>query len=139
MDLASKGLTIKNVPISVTYFPDRQSRVAGSLVNYAVKTGKIIFRAYRDYKPLRFFGWLGLITFGIGLIFGSAMMIIYLQIGTFTPYKFIGVTGIYFVSMGIIFWIVGLLADMFVRIRQTQEKVLYFEKKRRYSNSNKSK
>jgi glycosyltransferase involved in cell wall biosynthesis len=132
MDLASKGLTIKNVPISVTYFPDRQSRVAGSLVNYAFKTGKIIFRAYRDYKPLRFFGWLGLITFGIGLIFGLAMLIIYLQIGTFTPYKFIGVTGIYFVSMGIIFWIVGLLADMFVKVRQTQEKILYFEKKRRY-------
>jgi hypothetical protein len=139
IDLASKGLTIRNAPISVRYFPGRKSRVAGSMVNYAVKTGKIIFRAYRDYKPLRFFGWLGLITFGIGLIFGLAMLVIYLQIGTFTPYKFIGVTGIYFVSMGIIFWIVGLLADMFVRIRQTQEKVLYFEKKRRYSNSNKSK
>jgi hypothetical protein len=68
----------------------------------------------------------------LGVIFGLAMLIIYLQIGTFTPYKFIGVTGIYFVSMGIIFWIVGLLADMFVKVRQTQEKILYFEKKRHY-------
>jgi hypothetical protein len=34
--------------------------------------------------------------------------------------------------MGIIFWIVGLLADMFVKVRQTQEKILYFEKKRHY-------
>lgn len=132
IDLASKGLTIRNVPISVRYFPDRQSRVAGSLVNYAVKTGKIIFRAYRDYRPLRFFGWLGLFTFVIGMIFGLAMLFIYLRIGTFTPYKFVGATGIFFVSMGILFWIVGLLADMFVRIRQTQEKILYFEKKRRY-------
>ena len=135
IDLASKGLTIQNVPITVRYFPDRQSRVAGSLVNYAVKTGKIIFRAYRDYRPLRFFGWLGLFTFVIGMIFGLAMLIIYFRIGTFTPYKFVGAIGIFFVSMGILFWIVGLLADMFVRIRQTQEKILYFEKKRRYENN----
>jgi hypothetical protein len=108
--------------------------VADSLLKYSIKTGKIIFRAYRDYKPLRFFGWLGLTTFVVGMIFGLAMLIIYLQIGTFTPYKFVGFTGIYFVSMGVLFWIVGLLADMFVRIRQTQEKILYFEKKRRYEN-----
>jgi glycosyltransferase involved in cell wall biosynthesis len=132
IDLANKELTIKNIPISVRYFPERESRVADSLLNYSVKTGKIIFRAYRDYKPLRFFGWLGLVTFVLGMIFGLAMLIIYLQIGTFTPYKFVGFTGIYFVSMGVLFWIVGLLADMFVRIRQTQEKILYFEKKRQY-------
>jgi len=28
--------------------------------------------------------------------------------------------------------VVGLLADMFVKVRKTQEKILYFEKKRRY-------
>jgi glycosyltransferase involved in cell wall biosynthesis len=132
IDLSSKGLTIKTVPVSVKYFPDRNSRVANNILKYMGRTTKIIFRAYRDYKPLRFFGWLGLVTFIIGIIFGVVMMIIYLQIGKFTPFKFIGFTGIYFVSLGILFWVVGLLADMFVKVRQTQEKILYFEKKRRY-------
>lgn len=132
IDLASKDLSIKTVPVRVKYFPDRESRVANNIFNYIIRTVKIIFRAYRDYRPLRFFGWLGLTTFTIGIIFGLAMLIIYFQIGTFTPYKFIGFTGIYFSTMGILFWIVGLLADMFVKVRQTQEKILYFEKKRRY-------
>ena len=132
IDLADKGLTIKNVPVSVTYFPGRDSRVAGSLLNYAIKSGKIIFRAYRDYKPLRFFGWMGLANFILGSVLGLIMLLIYIRIGKFTPYKFIGFGGIYFVSLGILFWVVGLLADMFVKVRKTQEKILYFEKKRRY-------
>jgi hypothetical protein len=64
------------------------------------------------------------------------MLAIYIRIGKFTPYKFVGFTGIYFVSLGILFWVVGLLADMFVKVRQTQEKILYFEKKRRYDRKN---
>jgi glycosyltransferase involved in cell wall biosynthesis len=132
IDLSNKGLTIKSLPVSVKYFQDRKSRVANNILKYMLRTTKIILRAYRDYKPLRFFGWLGLITFFIGFIFGLTMLIIYFQSGAFSPYKFIGFTGIYFISLGILFWIVGLLADMFVKVRQTQEKILYFEKKRYY-------
>ena len=132
IDLAEKGLRIKNVPVSVTYFPGRDSRVADSLLKYAVKSGKIIFRAYRDYKPLRFFGWLGLINAVLGLLLGILMLVIYIRTGKFTPYKFVGFSGINFLSLGFLFWVVGLLADMFVKVRQTQEKILYFEKKRRY-------
>ena len=132
IDLSSKGLSIKTVPVSVKYFPDRNSRVANSILKYMIKTSKIIFRAYRDYKPLRFFGWMGLVNFVLGLVLGLVMLLIYIRIGKFTPYKFIGFGGIYFVSLGILFWVVGLLADMFVKVRKTQEKILYFEKKRRY-------
>jgi len=135
IDLSNKGLTIKTVPVSVKYFPDRKSRIANNILKYIVRTTKIIFRAYRDYKPLRFFGWLGLTTFIIGLVFALLMLIIYLRFGTFTPYKFVGFTGIYFVSLGILLWVVGLLADMFVKVRQTQEKILYFEKKRQYEDT----
>jgi len=132
IDLANKGLMIRTVPVNVIYFPERKSRVASNILKYIVRSSKIIFRAYRDFKPLQFFGWLGLISFIFGSIFGLIMLIIYFQIGKFTPYKFIGVIGIYFVSLGILLWVVGLLADMFVRVRLTQEKILYFEKKRQY-------
>jgi hypothetical protein len=49
--------------------------------------------------------------------------------GDFTPYKFIGFTGIYLFSLGIILLIIGFLADILVGIRLTAEKHLYLQKK----------
>jgi len=61
MDFSFKGLRIREVPVKVKYFPNRESRVAKSLVYYSFKTFMIIFRAYRDYYPLRFFWSLSLV------------------------------------------------------------------------------
>jgi glycosyltransferase involved in cell wall biosynthesis len=133
LDFTYKGLEIKSVPVSVRYFPDRQSKVAGNLFEYMLRTLKIITRAYRDYSPLRFFGWLGLLPFVFGLGCGIFMLIHYIRTSGFSPYKFVGFAGIYLGSLAILLWIVGLLADMFRRIRSNQEKLLYFEKKRRFN------
>ncbi|MFZ3070950.1 MAG: glycosyltransferase family 2 protein, partial [Anaerolineaceae bacterium] len=133
LDLANKGLEIMTIPVAVKYFPERKSRVAGSIVRYTFRTINIIFRAYRDYSPLRFFGWLGLIPFLIGLGSGIFTLVHYIHVGIFTPYKAVGIGAIYFVTLGLLLWIVGLLADMFVRIRLNQEQLLYYDKKRRYS------
>jgi glycosyltransferase involved in cell wall biosynthesis len=132
LDFAFKGLKIKTSPVSVKYFADRQSKVAGNLWAYMIKTLKIIIRAYRDYSPIRFFGWLGAIPFVIGLGCGIFMLVHFIRTTDFTPFKFIGFTGIYLGSLAILLWIVGLLADMFMRIRANQEQLLYYEKKRRY-------
>ncbi len=129
LDLANKGVEIKSVPITVKYFPERQSRVAGNILIYMFRTIKIIFRAYRDYQPMRFFGWLSLLPFITGFSCGLFTVINYFNTGSFTPYKFIGIAGIYLLSLAILLWIVGILADMFVRIRLNQEQLLYFEKK----------
>ncbi len=130
LDFTYKGLEIKSVPVTVTYFPERQSKVSGNLFEYMLRTMKIITRAYRDYNPLRFFGWLGFAPFVLGLACGIFMLVHYIINRSFTPYKFVGFTGIYLGSLAIILWIVGLLADMFRRIRSNQEKLLYLEKKR---------
>jgi len=132
LDFSYKGLKIKSVPVHVTYFKNRQSKVANNLWAYMIKTLKIILRSYRDYNPIQFFGWLGFIPFTIGFVCAIFMLVHYIQTRVFTPYKFVGFTGIYMISMALFFWIVGLLADMFMRIRITQEKLLYQEKKRKY-------
>ena len=132
LDLANKGLEITTVPVKVIYFSDRKSRVAGNILKYMIRTLNIILRAYRDYSPLKFFGWLGLIPFFIGsgcLVF---ILIHFIRFSAFTPYKSIAFAGIYLVSLGALFWIVGLLADMFVRVRLNQEQILYYAKKQRY-------
>lgn len=135
IDLSSKDIDIKTVPVKVKYFEGRKSRVAGNLFKYIYRTVNIIIRAYRDYRPLRFFTWLGVPPFIIGMAFGLFTLYHYITTGSFTPYKAFGIIGIYLVTMGFIFWILGLLADMFVRVRLTQEQLLYYEKKRRYENN----
>ena len=132
LDLANKGLVIETVPVDVRYYPERQSKMAGSILKYAWQTVKIIFRAYRDYSPLRFFGVLGVFPGALGIVLGLFVMVHYLLNGAFTPYKAVGLAAIYLVSLAIILWIVGLLADMFVRVRLNQEKILYYEKSRKY-------
>lgn len=132
IDLANKGVDIKSIPVKVKYFEGRKSRVAGNLIKYMYRTINIISRAYRDYRPLRFFTWLGILPFILGLGLGMFSLFHYITTGSITPYKSFAIVGIYLFTMGIFFWIVGLLADMFVRIRSYQEQLLYFEKKRQY-------
>ncbi len=132
IDLMHKGLIIKSLPVNVTYFHTRKSRVADNILKYMARTIKIIFRAYRDYRPFLFFGWLGLINFFVGVAFGGFTLTHFFLTGKYSPYKAVGILGIYFVSIGILLWIVGLLADMFVRLRLNQEQILYYEKFRRY-------
>ena len=132
LDLASKELRIDTIPVNVKYYNERRSRVAENVLQYLYHTLNIILRAYRDYRPLKFFVILGTLPFVIGSIGGLFTLIHYLNTGAITPYKSVGLIGLYLVSIAFILWIVGILADMFVRIRLYQEKILYYEKKRRY-------
>lgn len=133
IDLSTKGLTIKEVPVGgVKYFQNRKSRVFRGAFNYAVKSLSIIFRTIRDYKPLKFFFSFGLGIFLIGLIADIVLLLHYLRSNQFSPYQFIGFIGGFLNIFGLILIIVGLLGGMIGRIRQNQEKLLYFEKKRYY-------
>ena len=132
LDLASKGIRIKQVPVNVLYFPERKSRIASSIVRYAFGTAKIIFRTARDYKPLGFFGNLGnlflLIAFGLGLF----IFVHYFITGSFSPYIFVAFGSAFTVTLGVIFWGLGILADMLVSIRRNQERLLFLSKKQIY-------
>jgi len=132
IDLANKGIPIATVPVSVKYFPERRSRVAHNLWVYFYRTVNIILRAYRDYRPLKFFTTLGLFPFILGSISGIFTLVHFLRTGNFTPYKAVGLIGLYLVSVAFVLWIIGILADMFVRVRLYQEQILYMEKKRQY-------
>lgn len=133
LDLSLKGLQIIQIPVKVKYFKKRKSKVAGNLFNYGTKTFWIIFRTIRDYKPLKFFGTMGFFIFSLGLIFDIFLLIHYLTAGGFTPYISFGFIGAYLntIGLGVIF--LGLIADMFDRMRVNQEKILYYEKLQLYN------
>lgn len=133
LNLAFKDLRIKEVPIKVRGEREfGESKIAQSLWKYGYNIFNTIFRTMLDYKPLKFFGWGGIILFLVGIVFDLFIGVRLLAIGAVTPYKTIGFIGLALNIFGLLLIIVGLLADMLNRIRMTQERILYYEKKRTY-------
>lgn len=132
--LAMKRLRIASLPVEVKYYPERKSRVVTSIMHYIAISAVNILRSYRDFAPLRFFGWLGFIPFIVGLCFMIFFLGHWIVAGSFSPYKFAGFTGVYFISFGVFFWALGLVADMLSRMLNNQEKMLEHIKRDRFEN-----
>jgi len=129
LNCAVKKMSIVELPVTVKYFKDRKSRIAGSILKYMFNTLKIILRSYRDYFPLRFFWSISLFFFIPGFIFGAIFLGHYIVNGVFTGFLFAGFLSAFFLVLTVIFLIVGILADMLDRIRSNQERILYLLKK----------
>jgi glycosyltransferase involved in cell wall biosynthesis len=130
LSLVYQGLRVMELPISIRYYPDRKSRVAGSISNYAVKTSKIILRVLLDYRPLRVFGTLGSIFVLIGLAFEIFLFTHYFINGSFSPYKTAGFIGLGFIIFGMLVFLLALVAEMINRLRLNQDRLMIEIKKR---------
>jgi glycosyltransferase involved in cell wall biosynthesis len=95
------------------YFAKRKdkSRLMKNPFDYAIKAWVNILRVYRDYEPLRFFGYFGGAFITIGLLLGIWILITLLNTG--------GVGGIprvilsaLFIMTGVQIMLFGFLADM---------------------------
>jgi len=113
----------------VRYFADRESRIAKSLFRYAVNTALIVLRGFRDYFPLRFFSYISLSCLMSALFFAAVLIAHFLSTGMFRGYLFAGVLAAFFVTLAIVFMIIGIIADMLSRMRSIQEEVLYLARK----------
>ncbi len=120
--LSVKNLRIVTIPVVVKYYPGRKSRVVTSVFKYTFISALNILRAYRDFAPLRFFFVIGLIPFIIGILCVGFLGVHYWNSGQFSPYKFVGFTGLYLISLSLFVWGLGIVADMLVRILGNQEK-----------------
>lgn len=127
--LAAKRLRIKTIPTEVKYFKGRKSRVVTSIPGFITRSALNIIRSYRDFAPLRFFLTLGSVPFVIGLAMVGFVLWHWLSAGQITPYKAIGFTGIYLISLGFFFCIIALLADMLVRVLNNQEKIIEHQRR----------
>jgi len=140
LDLSSKGLRIREVPVEVKYFADRKSRVANSILRYAVNASLIIFRAYRDYHPLKFFWFISLMSLFPAAVLGGIFAHHFLTTGIFSGYLWAGFSSGFLLIISLVFFIVGIVTDMLDRIRVNQERMLFLLKKQQNkagSNGNK--
>jgi len=133
LNLAYKGIIIKEVPIKIEGIRKHgKSRVASNLFRYGIRTGMIIFRAFRDYKPLYFFGIISLFLFLISFCLMLFVAIHFANVGSFFPHKWAVFAAALSGTFAFVILIIGLLADMLDRVRMNQEKILYLLQKRIY-------
>ncbi len=135
--MAMKKMRIVAMPVKVTYFKGRKSRVVSSIFSYVGSSAISILRSYRDFAPLRFFGWLGFVPFLIGVASTLGFLAHWAATGSFSPFKFLGFVGIYFLTLAIIVWALGLVADMLSRMLNNQEKILEHTKQIRWPDKEK--
>jgi len=101
---------IKEVPV---HFDTRngKSRLLKHPFEYAIKAWINIFRIYRDYQPLKFFGAFGLSFLGLGLL-----LVLYALILTFLAGRLMNlgtlIIGVLFILTGVQISLFGFLADM---------------------------
>ena len=83
----------------------------GNVFEYAFKAWVNIFRIYRDYDPLKFFGRIGLSLVAVGLLLGLWLVYLFLTTGKVGHLPATILTVLLLVS-GIQFIVFGFLADM---------------------------
>jgi hypothetical protein len=106
------------------------SRVAGNLWTYALNTSGIIFRCYRDYRPMLFFGAIALALAAAGTGLLALLGVHYLHTGGFSPHKWAGFSGAAFLALALFVFLTGLIGDMLNRHRIYLEELLYRERER---------
>ena len=133
LNLAFKDLRIVEVPIRVRGEREHgKSRVASNLWRYGFNTAQIIFRCYRDYYPLRFFGRMALVLLLGALGLGGFFLTHYLRTGAFSPHLWAGFGSAALFAVALILLHIGMIGDMLNRHRIYLEEILYRQRMSRF-------
>ena len=126
LHLSAKRMKITEVPIVVRGQREfGTSRVARSLLRYGLNTLRIVFRFYRDYYPLRFFGRIGAMCLSVGVMLLGFLVYHYARTQSFSPHKWAGFSGGGFCLLGCASLFMALVGDMLNRQRVYLEELLY--------------
>ncbi len=129
-DLIRKNFTIREVPLKV--LPNRkhgESKISGKLFRYGSSALKIIFRSFRDHRPLDFFGVPGILIIVVGLGFNLFFVAGSIITRQTTPFKTYGMIGGFLDIIGFLVIILALVGDMIGRVKDLEEEILYQVKK----------
>ena len=136
IDLAAKGVRMTEVPLSVRGVRQfGKSRVAGSLWRYGFQTLPIILRAFRDTRPLTFFGVLAACCTFVGLLQLAFVSSWWIATGGTSPWTSMITLSAGFIVVGVLVGVMALLADQVGRLKRIQEAILYVTRLRYYSST----
>lgn len=133
IDAIGKNLKLKWVPVVVTYFDNREAKITKSIFKFINNSGKIILKAIRDVRPLKFFGWPGIFLITVGFIGFVIFLFHYFQGFQISPYLNYIVFSAISMLLGIQLIVFALIADMIKSTRQLTEELMYQWKKDKYN------
>jgi glycosyltransferase involved in cell wall biosynthesis len=130
-----KGLRIESVPIQVNP-PLRQSRLIKSNWSFVKRNAATILRIYTYYEPLRTFTYISLVFLLPGLFLLARFMYFYLSdlsgVGRYVQSVVIGGT---LTIVGVLIFILGVIADLIAANRLLSERILYSLRRLELNNS----
>ncbi len=129
IDAIGKNLRLKWIPVKVTYFSGRQGRITKSIWKFVSTSFKLILKAIRDVRPMKFFGWPGIFFGTIGTFGFIVFFINYFTSFKITPYINLIVFSSLSLLLGIQFLVFALVADMIKSNRQLTEDSIYRRRK----------
>jgi glycosyltransferase involved in cell wall biosynthesis len=129
IDLLQKGMRIKEVGCRVKGEREGESKVVRHWYTYGLRAMLIVLRTLRDYKPLQFFGSIGLALFLAGAISAFILWVRLLLIHKISPYTWVAYADVILIVLGFLLMILALIADMVDRQRKLEEEILYKIKK----------
>ncbi|MCA9363251.1 glycosyltransferase family 2 protein, partial [Candidatus Kaiserbacteria bacterium] len=125
LNLGYKGLRIEEVPISVTYFSERKSRIARSILRYGTQVLKIILSSLIFYKPMKFFGTLTTLFWLFAFPTMTILGLRYLETGLISPYKALGISALAAFGIGTMLLAIGVILYAQSRQQLSVDKVLF--------------
>jgi glycosyltransferase involved in cell wall biosynthesis len=132
IDAISKNLIVKWIPVEVTYFEDRKSKVVKTVRNFVFQSFLIIIRTVRDARPMMFFGVPGVVLIAGSFSIVTAFLIYYFSHFKVSPFRtWLMLAGV-FLLIGIQLMVFALIADMIRSNRKLTEEQMYFSKKEKY-------
>lgn len=132
IDAIGKDLKLVWIPVEVTYFAERKSRVVKSVWKYVNNSGRLILKAVRDVRPMKFFGVPGLFLVFLSLGIFVGFLFFYFQDLKISPYRnYLLLSAVSFL-VGLQLLIFAFIADMIKSGRKLTEDLMYQMKKEKY-------
>lgn len=103
----------------------RPSRLFNSMWRYMKRSAAVIMRSFAMYKPLRFFGIIGLVFFLLGVILGVRFLIIFFATGSGSGHIQSLILCAALLMIGVQIMITGVQADLISDNRKLLEDVQY--------------
>lgn len=125
IDAIGKNLKLEWVPVTVVYHADREPKITKSIAKFVGNGFKVITRAVRDVKPMKFFGGPGLFLVGLSFVVFVVFLFHYfpeLEVKRYSNYLFAS-AALFLIGLQLV--IFGLIADMIRGNRQLEDEALY--------------
>ena len=111
-----KGFIIKEIPIDYRDRPEGSESKLNTISD-GIKVVKTIIKMFKNYKPLKFFTWIAIIVFLLGLIVGLPVLVEFVKTKYITKVpSAILATGL--VTLSVIIGQCGVILDTVVKINK---------------------